>query len=179
MTARFQAGISLIEVMVSLGILAILLGLGLPSFRAYLQNTQTRSAAESIMNGLQTTRNESIRRNATYEFTIHNQTAWDICPAATDTYPCPTSRLMMRDQNETPNAVSTVAPAGADTVAFNGLGRVIPNANGTASLTLINVSNPLVTTAQGARPLRILILPGGAMRLCDPAVAAGDPRACS
>jgi type IV fimbrial biogenesis protein FimT len=179
MSARGQAGISLIEVLVSLGIIALLLGLGLPSFRTYLQNTQTRAAAESILNGLQTTRNESIRRNRTYEFTIHDATAWDICPPDTDVYPCPSNVLMKREASESSaNALSNVLPAGADTVAFNGLGRVIPNANGSASLTTINVYNPQVTGAQ-ARPMRILVLPGGAMRLCDPAVASGDPRACS
>ena len=179
MTHRRQAGISLIEIMVTLGILAMLLGFGLPSFRTYMQNTQTRAAAESILNGLQTTRNESIRRNSTLEFTIHNGTGWDICPPAIDVYPCPANRIQMRDATEgSANAIATVLPGGADTVGFNGLGRVVPNANGSASLTQINVSNPLITGPQ-ARPLNIIITPGGTFRLCDPAVAAGDPRACS
>ena len=35
-------------------------------------------------------------------------------------------------------------------------------------------------TAHGgdARPLRILLGGGGSVRMCDPAVAAGDTRAC-
>ena len=179
MTLQRQAGISLIEVMVTLGILAMLLGFGLPSFRTYMQNTQTRAAADAILNGLQTTRNESIRRNANLEFTIHNGTAWDICPPAIDVYPCPANRIQQRDSTEgSANAIAAVLPAGADTVGFNGLGRVVPNANGSASITQVNISNPQITGPQ-ARPLTVLILPGGTFRMCDPAVAAGDPRACS
>jgi len=178
MNAQRQAGISIIEVIVALGILALLLGVAMPSFKAYQQNVQIRSAAESILNGIQAARNESIRRNATYEFTVHDGSAWHVCPA-NDPYPSCATPYMTRAHDEgSTNAVVTVTPAGAQTVAFNGLGRVVTNADGSASVTQVQISNNLVTGAE-RRMLRILIQPGGALRLCDTQVAAGDPRACS
>lgn len=177
MNAKRQAGLSIIEVVVALGILALLMGVAMPSFKAYQQNTQIRAAAESLLNGIQAARNESIRRNSTFELTVHDGSAWDICPVS-DPYPCATPYMKRAHDEGSTNAVITVTPAGADTVAFNGLGRVITNANGSASMTQVQVSNTLVTGAE-RRMLRILITPGGALRLCDTQVAAGDPRACS
>jgi type IV fimbrial biogenesis protein FimT len=176
MNGRRQAGISIIEVIVTLGILALLLGLGMPEFRAYQQNTQMRVAADAVLNGIQTTRNESIRRNSTYEFTLHDGTAWDICPV-NDPYPCSPALQQRSAAEGSENATATTLPAGADTIAFNGMGRVVTNANGSASLQQVLINNPKATGAQ-ARRLTIQVQSGGAVRLCDPQVAAGDPRAC-
>jgi type IV fimbrial biogenesis protein FimT len=173
---RAQSGVSLIEVLVAMAIVAMLISIALPSFNVYIQNTQIRTAAEAILNGLQSTKNEAIRRNAVHELTIHDGSAWDICPA-TDSYPCGTP-VMSRDQNEgSKKAVVAITPADADTVAFNGLGRVVNNSAGTPSMVQIDITNPALPAAE-ARNMRIIIPPGGAIRMCDPLVAAGDPRAC-
>jgi prepilin-type N-terminal cleavage/methylation domain-containing protein len=47
-------GFTLIELMAALAILALLLLLGIPSFIAFLRNSEIRSTAESIINGLRT-----------------------------------------------------------------------------------------------------------------------------
>jgi type IV fimbrial biogenesis protein FimT len=76
------------------------------------------------------------------------------------------------------NASITLVPAGADTVTFSALGRVVPNADASPSLTQVNVDNLLIAVVADRRNLRIDIPAGGALRMCDPKVAAGDPRAC-
>ena len=43
-----QRGVSLIELMVGLTIMAILLAFGLPGSTAWIQNSQIRTAAESV-----------------------------------------------------------------------------------------------------------------------------------
>jgi type IV fimbrial biogenesis protein FimT len=55
-------------------------------------------------------------------------------------------------------------------VVFNGLGRItpIPAANIT-----IDVTNPNTTFA-----LRVVVSPGGQVRMCNPAFAATDPQGC-
>lgn len=171
-----EAGVSLIEVLVALGIVAMLIGLALPSFTVYIQNTHIRTTAEAMLNGLQAAKSEAIRRNAAHELTIHDGTAWDICPA-TDSYPC-ASPVMSRTQGEgSSNATLTMTPPDADTVAFNGLGRVVNNSSGGPSMLQIDIGNPQLKPAD-ARNMRIIIPPGGAIRMCDPRVGAGDPRAC-
>lgn len=176
MKATRQSGMSIIEILVTLGIVAVLLGIALPDFRVWIQNTQIRSAAEAVLNGIQTARNEAIRKNSVFELTVHDGTAWDICPSS-DPYPCALP-VMSRSQDEgSANATIATTPAGSDTVAFNGLGRVVANANASVTMTQVNIDNPTLQLAE-KRTMRILVSPGGALRLCDPMVAAGDPRAC-
>jgi type IV fimbrial biogenesis protein FimT len=71
----------------------------------------------------------------------------------------------------------------ADTLTFNGMGWRVANGDGSPSISQVDFSNPTGGTCKhvddGAmRCLRVLVQPAGAVRMCDPAVAAGDPRAC-
>jgi type IV fimbrial biogenesis protein FimT len=87
--------------------------------------------------------------------------------------------LQTRSGDEgTPNATVTRTPGDADTVTFSALGRVVANADATPSLTQVDIDNTLIAVVADRRNLRIIIPPGGAFRMCDPKVAAGDPRTC-
>jgi type IV fimbrial biogenesis protein FimT len=48
-----QAGFTLVEMMIAIAIFALLVLAALPEFRIWMQNTQIRTAAEGILNGLQ------------------------------------------------------------------------------------------------------------------------------
>ena len=63
-------------------------------------------------------------------------------------------------------------------MTFSSLGRVVPNADASPTITQIDIDNPTIPVAADRRVLRILIPAGGAIRLCDPNpnVAATDPR---
>jgi len=50
---RTQGGFSVVEIVVVLAIMAVLLGLGLPSYRTYIANQRVMSTAEVFMAGLQ------------------------------------------------------------------------------------------------------------------------------
>lgn len=65
-------GFSLIELVVVIAILAVLLGLGMPSLTAYLENAKVRAAAENLLAGLQQARAEAIRLNTPVEFLLTN-----------------------------------------------------------------------------------------------------------
>ena len=66
-------GFTLVEMVVVLAILAVLLGLGLPSYRTYMANQRIRSAAEVFMAGLQMARGEAVKLNQRVEFAMTNE----------------------------------------------------------------------------------------------------------
>jgi type IV fimbrial biogenesis protein FimT len=63
-------GFSLIELLVGITIMGILLVMGVPSFKNWIQNAQIRTATEAIQNGLEMARAEAVRRNALVRFQL-------------------------------------------------------------------------------------------------------------
>jgi type IV fimbrial biogenesis protein FimT len=203
-THALQLGFNLVEIAIAIGVLAILIALGAPTFGDWLQNQQTRAATEATLNGLQTARSEAVRRNALVRFQFVSDLTvgcslsatslnWvvsvgdpsgacnkpiDVAPPAT-----PGPVIQSRSAAEvSPNAIVTITPSGvtppSTTITFNALGGVVNrNTDGSAPITRIDISNPAITSAV-ARPLRVVVSAGGSIRMCDPAVASADPRAC-
>ena len=173
-----QSGISLAEVMIAVAIIGVLMALGMPAFQNWIQNTQIRTASEAIMNGLQTARNEAIRRNTSVQFKLDGgaTTQWRVNLAID---PDGTPIQSRAAEEGSANATIAVQPAGADTVTFSALGRVVPNADASPSITQVGINNLLIPVAADRRNLVIVVPGGGALRMCDPKVAAGDPRACN
>lgn len=181
-----ELGMSLIEVVITLVVLAVLILLGAPSLSEWIQNSQIRTAAESTMSGLQAARNEAVRRNTNIEFRLTNPTAtggtgWRITLAGSD-IPIQSAP----DAEGSAKAIVTPTPGEADTVTFTGLGRTPDapnnkNADGTLLLTRIDIDSS-VLAADKSREMRILISTGGQIRMCDPNVSNTavplDPRAC-
>jgi type IV fimbrial biogenesis protein FimT len=176
-----QQGFTMVEILITIAVMSILIAIGLPNFSIWIQNTQTRTAAESILNGLQLARGEAVRRNVTVKFVMGSQSDWAVSVVSTGEV------VQDRPAKEgSPNANvqartgSTVAPSCATTttVTFNALGRVLDN-NGDATkpIAQVDVTNTALTAAD-ARNMRIVISSGGGVRMCDPKVAVGDPRAC-
>ena len=77
-------GFSLIELMIVIAILGIVLSLGVPMFRTFMQNQKIRATAESIYNGLQMARGEAIKNNGVtcfYPIEPSNGASWCVRPA--------------------------------------------------------------------------------------------------
>ncbi len=86
---------------------------------------------------------------------------------------------MARDvifKNANPLALS-IAPAGANRVTFNGMGWVVDNLDATPTIATIDVKSTVIPAPE-TRPLRVFVTKAGATKMCDPAVASPDPRAC-
>jgi len=178
-------GFTILELMVAVAIAALLLTLGLPSFTTFLRNSEIRSTAESISNGLRTARAEATRLNKTVSFTFTGtggDTSWAINefnPTTLALVQPPLQRFAKSEAGR--NATVTPTPANAVSVTFNGLGRVVsPSPIATPNLQQINVSS---VVAGEARTLRVYVDDGRGIRICDPdpAIAAlvpADPRAC-
>lgn len=60
---RNQRGFTLLEAMVTVAILAILVGIGVPSFRATMERNRVTTIANDFLYHLQLTRSEAVKRN--------------------------------------------------------------------------------------------------------------------
>lgn len=179
-------GFTLIEVLVTITIVAILATLAVPSFRAFIMNIQIRTATEALNNGLQLARGEAVRRNANVTFTMGAGSSWTVaCETpvpdsnADGMEECPA--VIQSRSSEEGSTLATVAatPADATMATFNGLGRLTANDDASASISRLDVDMPEATlAADQSKELRILIN-GGSIRMCNPNITtAGDARAC-
>ena len=184
MGPRRHSGFSIIEIMISVLIVGILIVAAIPSFKTWIQNSQIRTAGESMVNALQTARNEAIRRNTCVQAKLIDtpKTSWDVrlCASAEDPSVLPLNQRSHEEGSQ--NASLIVTPSDATIISFNALGRVLdPNpSDGSKPVTLIEIRNTTMDAATEERKLQIIIPPGGGVRMCDPnpAIATTDPRHC-
>lgn len=180
--------------MVTIVLVAILAMVAYPSFSGFIQNGQIRANAESLMSGLALARTESIRRNVTVALRLDNTlrgeavsggTDWTVLAATPESPTVPDAGQVVQVRKddssrstaragvaESPNA-STASPGAGlpTTITFSAMGRL---SLGTTARQ-IDITGPT-----GSRPLRILVGPGGDIRLCDPALSLADnPQGCT
>ena len=172
-------GFTLIELMIAMAIAVLLLLLAAPMYSVWLADSQIRNAAESIAGGMRFAQAAAVKRNRPVEFVLDKTTAtgsWTARLPAVDAD-------LAEDLEVGVFAEGAVRvdfdprPTAATTVTFSPLGRIVPNAGGTTTLTEVRVTIPPPPT--GTRPLRVLV--GGArtgIKICDPAWPATDPKGC-
>ena len=184
-TIRQATGFTLIELMIGIAIMSIVLALGMPSYKAWIQNAKIRSAAESIVYGLQIARSEAVSRNALVQFTLNVGSSWTVCVVANvaANAPCVTT-IQTRAAGDGSSSAITVAAADGPTFRFDNLGRMtLPALVAPTTTTSINVDvSPAILSAAESRDLRVTVDVGGRIRMCDPNVALvvpPDSRACN
>jgi type IV fimbrial biogenesis protein FimT len=183
-------GFTLIEIFIALLIVALLLLLGMPSFTAFLRNSEIRSTAESIVNGLRAATSEAANRNkkVTFELAGGGSANWNFWVFEDDGVTKKPLQAYAKEEAGKSTKI-TILPAGQTAVTFNGLGRVdIDPASPNNHIRQIDIDS---IVSGEARPLRIIVddpnpadpaKPRG-LRMCDPAPALAalippDPRAC-
>jgi type IV fimbrial biogenesis protein FimT len=169
------AGFTLIELMITITLLGLLVGMGVPTFRSWIQNSQVRTAADAVLSGVQLARSEAIRRNKPVEFVLRTGADWSVVLVS------PRTTIQERlGSAGSKNAVFTASPAGADRITFNPIGAPAgSNQDGSFPLTAIDITSS--QSVSGLRPLRIVISISGSVRMCDPdsKLPVGDPRRCT
>ena len=80
--ATLSKGFTMVELMVTLAVAAVLLGIAVPSFQGMLERNRVAAQSNELLGGLQAARSEAIRRNATHRF-CNSSTGWIVrTPAA-------------------------------------------------------------------------------------------------
>lgn len=173
---RRQQGVSIIETMIVITVLAILLMGIVPTGQEWLANSRIRSAAENTLAGLQLARAEAVKRNTVVEFVLDGTAGagWTVRSALSG------EEIQKRAAGEGTSDVTVAAtPDGATRVSFDGLGRRTVNIDASNPIDRIDLDLPsTVLAADRTRDLRLQLGLGGQIVLCDPNVAAGDVRRC-
>jgi type IV fimbrial biogenesis protein FimT len=189
-------GLSLIELLITFSLMALLLTAAVPPLGAWLAKAKLRSAGEQLLNSLRLAQSEALRRNRQTVLVLTNAT-----PALTATPAANGSRWFVRAlpaltgetadashyiQGVTLSTASAVSFTGPAVLCFNSLGRPVTNSatglgsNCTAPASATSPSTYDIAAANTSSTLRVQVFLGGQIRLCDPArsVSSSAPDGC-
>lgn len=173
---RTQRGFSVIELLVVVALIGILTMLSMPMYRQWLQNSQLRASAESILAGLQAARSEAVRLNDAQgvRFRLVGN-AWVV-----ERVSAPLPVFMQGGGADLAENAVVTPDTGVTEVVFTPLGQTTLAAPLNVDVTHLDTSNfKCIADGGEARCLRVQVRNGGVVRLCDRSVAvAGDPRQC-
>lgn len=183
--AQRQLGLTLVELMITVSILALLLFLAMPNFRAWIQNARMRTVAEALQNGVRQSQAEAVRRNRTVVFYLTNDEPSDAAASAANGSNWGVRVLPLLPPAAAENirggafadVAQGVAITGPAAICFNPVGQqVAVAAEGCAPA----VTNYDLALPGAERRLRVSVGLSGRVRMCDrdKTLSAAQPDGC-
>ncbi|MDR2173840.1 MAG: GspH/FimT family pseudopilin [Burkholderiales bacterium] len=182
------AGFSLIELMVTISVFAIIATISIPNISDWINKAKIRTSAEALQNSIRFAQSEATKRNRLVEFSLvnsttppganaiatNNGTAWIV-----RVVPFSTEAVTVLQADVFSQGGIQLKGGNNKTLVFDGVGQVytsIPN---------VSDPDPVLPTARAYQivssgdkySLCVLTRPGGGVRWCDPFLASGD-RSC-
>lgn len=196
-------GFTLIELAVTVTLMALLVMAGLPSFMTWIRNSQVRTVAEALRDGVHRAQSEAVRLNQSVVLSLTNATPmlnapsvangknWAIQTIAPFNGADPSRPATFVMGGALTDVASGVSIAGTTfAMCFNANGRLIqvPSPTGTPAATGVpnatcaaGVQQFDITQANADRRLRVRVEVGGQVRMCDPdrpTLSATSPEGC-
>jgi type IV fimbrial biogenesis protein FimT len=174
-------GFTLIEMMVTVVLLAVLMALAFPAISEWVRNSRIRTVADALQNGLRLAQTEALRRSRQTVFSLTADTnPSDGLTAVANgaNWSVNFVPLLTGEENDATfiqgGGLTGLAPdvrvTGPATLCFNSLGRVVDNDTpGTGVACAASAAAYNITIPNADRPMRVLVALGGQVRLCDPA----------
>jgi type IV fimbrial biogenesis protein FimT len=111
-------GFTLIELMLAIMLLAIVLAIGVPSFRTQLRNSEVTAATNALVHSLTLARSEAVKSNRAVSFNAKSggwTDGWTVVRA---------DGLVVRDFNDPPSGGTITGKDGVDPIVFGPMGTV-------------------------------------------------------
>ena len=195
------SGFTLIELIVTITLLGILVALGLPTFTAWIRNSQVRTVAEALQNGLRTAQTEAVRRNqdVVMSFTndanpqlnpnmVANGRNWSLQTVGSAFVGDGAAEFIKSGvlADVASGVTITISPLSTDgAICFNSSGRLATNTAPTglpSTATCTGTAKTFnIAQTNADRPLRVTVAVGGQVRMCDPqrpALSSTSPDGC-
>jgi len=186
------SGFTMIEMVITVAIFAILVALAVPAMLTWVSNVKVRTVADALQNGVRLAQAESLRRSRQVVFSLTNSTQpqtsltavgngsyWAInyIPAMTDG----TDTNTFIQSGVLTSQGSSVQIQGPAEICFNSIGRLVVPTGGTG-VTGPTCALPTTTLPNGGlayiyqitlpphadHPLNVEVSLGGQLHLCDP-----------
>jgi type IV fimbrial biogenesis protein FimT len=184
MATPLREGFTLIELMVALAIFGFLLMLAGPMYTEFMGNHQIRNATDGMLNGVQQAQGAAVSHNALARLVVDFTTGsggWQVLQTIDGTESATPVQVYKLHEGATAVTVTPV-PGDATQVTFDGFGRIVPNADASATLTCIKVTNSNFPTPHNLNVAISSTGLGVGTKICDPdpnnLLPPGDPLIC-
>ena len=186
---NLHRGLTLIELMVVIAILAMFMLFAAPGMSTYMTNAKIRNSAQALQAGLLKARAEAIRTNRPTQFFTTSASPPLLDSTASDTgsnwviadrtRPLLQGGPLLVESRDAREGAATQVTQTTDqnTITFNPVGGTDLTANA-----VFNFAHPGATCTAGSavRCLGVVVNPSGRVHLCDPLITATtDPRRCA
>lgn len=173
----------MIELMVTVALIGIVSAVVLPGFSYFLNTQRMNVSSTNIYTSMQIAKAAAIEKNTRMTIFLDESTGnWCIfdrnveptdvdCDFASNTL----ASGVIRKYIEPLAAGISIEnePSGATQITYDGFGRIVPNPDGSETLTSVALTMP-----KDANRANTIMLDIGQPRLCNPKKPSGDPQAC-
>ena len=155
-----ENGLTLVELVVTIAIAAILMAIAMPSLQSFLLNSKVRSAAGRLQEDLQMARAEAVKTNQVVALNIsaaNGVCAWSLAPTFSSYTPMTAARYQSEYASVSCTATAsqicfdplgTLAPGG--NCAMGGTFTFTPNTTGTTWLVFVGAGGRVTSCLQSA-----------------------------